>query len=393
MRRFRAAAAIITPLLRGRRFVLSAACVRNPYELLGVSRDASDAEIRSAFRRQAALHHPDKNPEDAEAQQRFAELNWAYQILGDEQKRAAWDRYGDAAFRPGGFDGFGAAFTNFSDLEDALKNVWGAFGLSRGPKNAVKVKVSLSFEEAVNGCQKSVTYDTKQLCARCAGGGGEPGVATTKCGACEGRGKVRPLISLIPLQRDRDCTACRGTGLRPVRPCTICRGDGVVGVRRTVDVNFPAGIDTGYKRTLKGEGNRSSPGKPGGPLIIEAEVREHVFFKRDGDNIACRLPITFAQAALGAEVEVTTIEGRAILRVPAGLQPNTVLRMRGKGVPRVQWGGRGDQLVEVAVEVPTQLSDRARRLVLELAEELQQQKPNLPQSWKDRLRDRWRHLL
>jgi molecular chaperone DnaJ len=281
-------------------------------------------------------------------------------------------------------------FTNLSDLEDALKNVMGAFGLRRGPKNAVKVPVNLSFEEAIHGCQKSVTYDHKQLCTRCEGGGGEPGAATTTCGACEGRGKVRPLVSIFPLQRERECTACRGTGMRAVRSCTTCRGEGVFGVRRTIDVNFPAGIDTGYTRTLKGEGNRTKLAKQAGPLIIEVQVQDHEFFKRDGDNLACQVPLTFAQAALGAEIEVTTIDGRATLHVPAGIQQNTVLRMRGKGAPRMNRPGRGDQLVEVLVEVPTQLSDRARALVVELSDELQQQRPNLTRSWKERLWERLR---
>ncbi len=266
----------------------------------------------------------------------------------------------------------------------------GTFGLRRGPKNAANVKVELTFEEAIRGCQKSVSYDNKQLCARCGGTGGEPGAPTTQCGVCEGRGKVRPLVSLFPLQRDRECTACHGTGLRAVRPCTTCRGDGVIGVRRTIDVNFPAGVNTGYKRTLKGEGNRPSPGTPAGPLIVEVTVAEHEFFSRDGDNVLCRVPITFAQAALGAEIDVRTIDGRATLRVPEGVQPNTVLRMRGKGAPRPYRGGRGDQLVEVTVEVPSQLSDRARQLLLELSEEFAQQKPNPQRTWKDRIWDRLR---
>lgn len=364
--------------------------MQDPYELLGVPRNASDAEIRSAFRRLAALHHPDRNPDDTAAQQRFADLNRAYQILGDDQKRAAWDRYGEAAFRPGGFDGTGTPFTNIADLEAALKTMLGTFGLRRGPKNAVTVKVDITFEEAVRGCQKSVSYDIKQLCGRCNGSGGEPGVAATQCGVCEGRGKVRPLVSLFPLQRDRECTACHGTGLRAVRPCTTCRGDGVIGMRRTLDVHFPAGVDTGTKRTLKGEGNRPAPGKPAGPLIVEVVVAEHDFFSRDGDHLLCKVPITFAQAALGAEIDVRTIDGRATLRIPQGVQPNTVLRMRGKGAPRAHRGGRGDQLVEVTIEVPSQLSDRARQLVLELSDELAQQQPNAPRTWKDRIWDRLR---
>ena len=364
--------------------------VQDPYELLGVPRTASDAEIKSAFRQKAAQHHPDRNPNDAGAQQRFADLNRAYQILGDEHKRAAWDRFGEAAFRPGGFDGTGVPFTNIADIEDALKSVLGSFGLRRGPKNAVNAKVSLSFEEAIHGCRKSVSYDSKQLCGRCAGDGGEPGAPTTQCGVCEGTGKARPLLPLLPLQRDRECSACHGTGLRAVRPCTTCRGEGVIGVRRTLEVNFPAGVDTGYRRTFKGEGNRPTAGKSAGPLIVEVEVTPHEFFTREGDDLLCRVPISFPQAALGAEIDVRTIDGQARLKIPEGVRSNSVLRMRGKGVTRAHRGGRGDQLVEVVVDVPTHLSDRARRLLLELSDELTLQRPNTERSWKNRILDRLR---
>jgi len=364
--------------------------VQDPYELLGIPRSASEAEIRSAFRQKAAQHHPDRNPNDAQAQQRFADLNRAYQILSDEQKRAAWDRYGEAAFRPGGFDGTGAPFTNMADLEEALRGMLGNFPLWRGPKNAVTVKVRLSFEESIRGCRKSVSYDIRQLCGRCSGNGGEPGAPTTQCGACEGTGKARPVVQLFPLQRDRECTACHGTGLRAVRPCTTCRGEGVIGVRRTLEVNFAPGVDSGHKRKLKGEGNRPAPGKPAGPLIVEVVVEPHDFFTRDGDDLHCRVPISFPQAALGAEIEVRTIDGRAMLKIPEGVQTNAVLRMRGKGAPHTHRGGRGDQLVEVVVEVPTQLSERARRLLLEISDELALSRPNAERSWKNRILDRLR---
>jgi len=363
--------------------------VRDPYELLGVPRDASDAEIRSAFRRLAAQHHPDRNPGDVGAQQRFADLNRAYQILSDDEKRAAWDRFGEAAFRPGGV-GQGAPFANFNDLEDALRQVMGAFGLQRPPKNAVKVEVNLSLEEAVRGCAKTIAYDSTQLCSRCEGRGGEPGSATTTCGVCEGRGRVKPLMSLLPLQRERECSACHGMGTRPVRACTTCRGDGLIGTRRTLEVNFPAGVATGYRHKLKGEGNRAQPGKPAGPLIVNVTVKEHDFFKRDGDDLLCKVPISFALAALGGEIDVKTLDGHALLRVPAGVQPNTVLRMRSRGAPRAFLGGRGDQLVELSVMVPTSLSAHARRLIMDLAEELKDDKPNFVRSLRDRLRDRWR---
>ncbi len=352
-------------------------------------RDATESEIRSAFRRLASQHHPDRNPGDQGAQQRFADLNRAYQILSDDEKRAAWDRYGEAAFRPGGF-GEGGPFTNFADIEEALRQVMGAFGLQTPTKNAVKVEVTLSFEEAVRGCTKTIAYDARQLCARCQGQGGEPGSTTTQCGVCEGRGKVKPLVSLFPLQRERECNACRGTGTRPVRPCTTCRGEGLVGMRRTLEVHFPAGVDTGHRRKIKGEGNRTHPNKSAGPLIITVTVRGHDFFERDGDDLRCKVPISFAVAALGGEVDVRTLDGHAQLRVPSGVQPNTVLRMRGKGIARSGLGGRGDQLVELTVKVPTELSPRARQLILELADELADEKPGFMRSLRDRLRDRWR---
>lgn len=363
--------------------------MRDPYELLGVPRDATESEIRSAFRRLAAQHHPDRNPGDAHAQERFSELNRAYQILSDDQKRAAWDRFGEAAFRPGGF-GAGMPFADFADVEAAFKQMMNAFGWQRTPKNAVKVDVVLSLEEAVRGCTKTVAFEAKQLCSRCAGRGGEPGSLTAPCGVCEGRGKVKPLVTVFPLPRERDCSACKGTGARPVRACTTCRGEGVVGLRRTLDVHFPAGVDQGYQRKLKGEGSQTHPNKPAGPLIVTAAVQEHDFFKRNGEDLLCQVPITFAQAALGCELDIRTLDGHASLRVPAGVQSGTVLRMRGKGAPRLPLGGRGDQLVELIVAVPTELSARARHLILELAEELGHEQPTLVRSWRERLRDRWR---
>jgi molecular chaperone DnaJ len=281
-------------------------------------------------------------------------------------------------------------FTNFTDIEDALRQVMGAFGFQGPTKNAVKVEVTLTFEEAVRGCTKTIAYDAKQLCTRCNGNGGEPGSPSAPCGVCEGRGKVKPLVSLFPLQRDRECNACRGTGTRPVRPCTTCHGEGLIGMRRTLDVHFAAGLDSGHRRKIKGEGNRTHPNKPAGPLIVTVTVREHEFFKRDGDDLLCKVPVSFAQAALGGEIEVRTLDGHAMLRIPPGVQPNTVLRMRGKGAPRAHLGGRGDQLVELTVKVPTELSQRARQLILELADELKEERPSFMRSLRDRLRDRWR---
>lgn len=351
--------------------------MQNPYELLGVARDADETEIRSAFRRLAAQHHPDRNPGDPSAQQRFADLNAAYQILGDPQKRAAYDRYGAAAFRPGGFGaggpnlGFDFANLNLGDfvrLDNVFGDLLGAMGVKLSKSGDVRQKVTLSFEEAARGCERKLEYTVQELCPRCSGAGGEPGAHTSVCGSCEGRGRVRA----APLPIERICPHCHGSGRRSTRDCTTCRGAGLLGVKRTRVLEIPAGVESGSTRELRGAGNRPSPDRPAGDLIVEISVEPHEFFRRNEDDIHCTMNIGFTQAALGTELEVRTLDGSARLRVPAGTQPGTMLRMRGKGLPRRVRGGRGDQLVEMVVDVPKELNPRARALVEALSQELGQ---------------------
>ncbi|HEY5962273.1 MAG TPA: J domain-containing protein [Polyangiaceae bacterium] len=346
----------------------------NPYDLLGVARNADESEIKSAFRRLAAQHHPDRNQDDPTSQQRFADLNAAYQILSDPQKRAAYDRFGESAFRPGGFgagmpNGFDlGSLGDFVNLDNIFGDVLGAMGVRFGKSGDVKQRVTISFEEAARGCERNVEYTVQDLCPRCSGSGGEPGAKTTTCPSCAGRGRVRA----APLPIERGCPNCHGTGKRSSFDCTTCRGSGLLSVKRTRTVEIPAGIESGSTRQLRGEGGRLSPDRPAGDLLVEVVVTPHEFFRRSDDDILCRMTITFTQAALGTELFVPTLDGKAKLRVPAGTQPGSQLKMLGKGIPHRLRTGNGDQLVEIDVEVPRELSTRARALVEALSEELGQ---------------------
>lgn len=350
--------------------------MRDPYELLGVSRNASETEIKAAFRKQAVQHHPDRNPGDPSASERFKEINEAYQILSDPNKRAAFDRYGEAAFDPmrgqPGAGGPGFGFVDFQGFEGIFGDILGAFGFRGGGADPgeLRLHVRLSFEEAVLGCDKELTYECVDLCTRCNGSTAEPGSKVEVCGTCAGRGRVRMQQAFFPVAVERPCPRCNGLGRMPTVRCTQCSGRGVGTRRRTLQMTIPAGIEDGSTRTVENAGNRVRGDRPPGDLTLVVSVAPHQFFRRIGDDLACRLSVGFVQATLGAEVEVPTLEGPAKLRIPPGTQPGSVLRLRGHGVPHRARGGRGDQLVEVHISVPTELNERARELVRELAGEL-----------------------
>ncbi|HET9958647.1 MAG TPA: molecular chaperone DnaJ [Polyangiaceae bacterium] len=343
--------------------------MRDPYEILGIPRSASEAEIKAAFRKLAIQHHPDRNPNDPDAAQRFKELNAAYQILSDPQKRSAYDRYGESAFRPGGAGGVATDF-DFSGIEDLFGDLLGAFGFRNDERGLVRKTLEISFEEAAHGCTHQVSYERVDQCSHCSGSGGEPHSRQETCGACGGRGKVRFQQALFPIAMDRPCSRCRGTGKLPSVPCSNCQGSGLGKSTRRVEVDIPAGVEDGSMRVVSGAGNRIRPDRPAGDLEITVRVASHEFFRRVGDDVACRIPVSFSQATLGGEVEVPTLDGSARLRIPPSTQPGSVLRLRGKGIPHRVRSGRGDQLVEVTIRVPEQLSERARRLVEELGHEL-----------------------
>jgi molecular chaperone DnaJ len=342
--------------------------MRDPYEVLGVDRRATEAEIKAAFRRRAAETHPDRNPGDPDAQNRFKEINAANQVLSDPDKRAAYDRFGEAAFRPGGRAS--VDFSDFGGLDEIFGDILGAFGLRGGDRGTIKKTVEVSFEEAARGCERELRYERLDSCEDCSGRGAAPGARVDSCSACGGRGKVRFQQALFPIAVERPCSRCRGTGAVPTVPCPRCNGAGVARVERTLRVEIPGGIEAGSTRTVNGAGHRLGPHRPAGDLELLVDVASHPFFRRAGDDVVSSVPVTLTQAALGGEVEVPTLDGKVKLKVPPSTQPGATLRIRGRGFPRRLRGGRGDHLVEINVEVPERLSGRARELLEELGREL-----------------------
>jgi molecular chaperone DnaJ len=361
--------------------------VRDPYEVLGVGRDASDADIKTAFRRLAAQHHPDRNPGDPSAQHRFTEINLAHQILSDADKRSAYDRYGPSAFTAGGRGGGGPGdVMDFGGFDDIFGDILGAFGFRGGDRGDIRMSLPVSFEEAALGTSKEVRYQRADTCGTCQGNGGEPGTRVETCSACGGRGRVRFQQALFPLAVERTCSRCKGSGSIPTKPCRTCNGKGLHQVERVLKVDVPAGIEHGATRVVEQGGHRIKPDRAPGNLELLVEVAPHPFFRRTGDDVVCRVPITFVQAALGGEIEVPSLEGKITLRVPPSTQPGQVLRVRGKGVEHRLRSGRGDQLVEVAVEIPARLTPRARELIEELGRELGEDVQPQQQGFMEKLR-------
>jgi molecular chaperone DnaJ len=369
--------------------------VRNPYDVLGVPRDASPDDLKAAFRRLAARHHPDRNPGDADAHQRFKDINAAYQLLSDPQKRAMFDRFGtaDGPFGRGG----GAAgtapfdFSTFSQglpLDGLFGDLLERLGLKQSDRGDLRRELWVTLEEAAFGAEKELAYERVEVCGDCKGGGSRDGAPSPVCPQCGGRGRVRASQGLLPLVVERECARCQGRGRLVVDPCGTCRGAGLVAKERTIVVTVPPGVDDNTARLVERGGNVPRADRGPGDLELVLRVKPHQVFKRAGDDVVCGVTVTFAQACLGAEVGVPTLDGKGKLRVPAATQPGSVLRIKGKGMPRRVVGGRGDQLVEVRVEVPQALSPRGRQLVEELAEELGEavQQPQ-PKTFVDKLKD------
>lgn len=369
--------------------------VRDPYEVLEVPREATPDEIKSAFRKLAARHHPDRNPDDPGAQERFKEINAAYQLLSDPQKKAMFDRFGAAGVGGAGagtgpFGGMPFDFSNIADMgfDGVFGDLLGAFGFGgKGDKGDLRRDVTLTFQEAVFGCEKEIEYERVESCSDCQGTGASPGSNRPVCGACNGRGKVRFHQAMLPIAVERTCSRCHGTGRLVSVPCGTCHGEGLSRRKKTVVVHIPPGVEDGATHLVDRAGNVPRPGRAAGDLELVIKVASHPFFKRSGDDVICSVPVTFPQATLGSEVEVPTLEGKGKLRIPQGTQPGAMLRIRGKGIPRRVLGGRGDQIVEVVVEVPTHLSERARQLVEELSKEMGADAQPQRRTFLDKLRD------
>jgi molecular chaperone DnaJ len=363
------------------------------YEILGLSKGATPEEIKAAFRKLAAQHHPDRNPDDPNAGVKFKELNASYQVLSDPQRRAMYDRFGhraEEAGSPFANNGpFAGGVVDFSDIavDGILGDLLGVFGVGRGDKGHLKRELEVTFEEAAFGTTKSMRYARIISCGDCRGNGSAPGSSPDTCSACNGRGRVRFQQGLLPIAVERVCQRCKGRGTVVVNACNTCKGSGLITDENEIDVTIPPGVEHGATRVVNGAGNRPRADKPAGDLELEIRVAPHPFFRRAGDDVLCSVPLAFTQAALGAEVEVPTLDGKGKLRVPAGTQAGTTLRIKGKGMPKRTGMGRGDQRVEVTVEIPTSLTERQRELVEALAKELGDEVQPLRKGFMDKLRE------
>ena len=342
------------------------------YEVLRVPRSASDEEIKKAFRKLALQYHPDRN-RDPGAEGKFKEINEAYQVLSDPEKRSSYDRYGRVA-TGGGLPDFG-----FGGLGDIFESFFGGFGgtpfgrtAQRAPQrgNSLQSQLTLSFEEAVFGCKKEIEIQRVEFCPLCNGIGSQPGTNPEACTECRGTGKVRRVEQSIfgRFTHVTTCSRCRGNGSIISNPCSQCHGGGKVKVKRKLMVDIPAGVDDGYQMRLDGEGDAGLYGGATGDLYVIFSVKPHKLFRRDGSDIFCELPINFAQAALGDELDVPSLDGKVSLKIPSGTQSGKVFCLKGKGIPYVNGRGKGDLLVKVEVVTPQHLSGRQRRLFEELAE-------------------------
>jgi len=347
---------------------------RDYYETLGISRGASEEDLKKAYRRLAKQYHPDANKEQG-AEARFIEINEAYETLSDPQKRAIYDRYGHAGLNgSSGAAGFGD-FAGFSSINDLFETFFaGASGTQRrtGTQRGADLRydLTISFEEAVFGCQKEIELPRWEACSNCKGSGAQPGTSTTRCSSCQGTGEIRRVQQSIFGQfvNVTMCERCRGEGKVITTPCEKCRGQGRVRNNRRVVVNIPAGVDDGINVRVTGEGEVSSRGGTPGNLYVILTVKSHPFFKRQGNDILYELPISFSQAALGDEVEIPTVDGKStMLKIPAGTQSNRSFRLKGMGVPVVHSSARGDEHVIVKVVTPTNLSPEQKRLLEDFA--------------------------
>ncbi len=345
------------------------------YETLGVARNAPEAEIKKAYRRLAMKYHPDRNPDDKSAEAKFKEAKEAYEVLSDAQKRTAYDQFGHAGVDPsaaaaggaGGFYGAGPGGASFADIfGDVFGDIFGGAGRARGGAyrgSDLRYSLELSLEDAVKGAEMRIRVPALDTCETCHGSGAKPGTQATVCRACNGYGQVRMQQGFFSIQQT--CPTCHGRGKTIGDPCPTCRGQGRVQRTKTLSVKVPAGVDDGDQIRLAGEGEAGEAGGPAGDLYVQVRLKAHPVFKRDGDDLHCEVPVSFAQAALGADVEVPTLEGRATIKIPAGTQSEKLFRLRGKGVRNVRNGAVGDLYCHASIETPVNLTLRQKELLEE----------------------------
>ena len=357
---------------------------RDYYEVLGIQKGASEDEIKKAYKKLARKYHPDMNPGDKEAEEKFKEVNEANEVLSDPEKKARYDQFGFAGVDPNygagaGGGAYGGGF-DFGDLGDIFGSFFGGGfggGQRRNPNapqrgESIRASVSVSFTEAAFGCEKSVTLERSEQCPTCKGNGCAPGTTPEICPDCHGTGTVqtRRQTPMGVFASNGPCRKCGGTGRLIHQPCSDCRGTGAVRKRKTIKINIPAGIDHGQTISLRGQGNAGKNGGPAGDLLITVMVQPHDLFHRDGVDVFCEAPITFAQAVLGAELEIPTIDGKVKYSIPEGTQTGTVFRLKGKGIPVLNGRGRGDQYVTVTIETPRNLNKEQKEALRRFSETL-----------------------
>ena len=341
------------------------------YDILGVSRGASEDDIKKAYRKCALQHHPDRNPDNKKAEEKFKEATEAYQVLADRKKRALYDQYGHEGLEAGGFGGGGfSGASGFGDIvEDIFEDFFGGTQSRRRHRpqrgSDLATGVELAFEESAFGCEKTLEIKREESCSNCRGDGAEPGTSRQTCTTCHGSGQVMASSGFFSIART--CPRCHGHGSFVEHPCKSCHGSGRVAAHRKIQVKIPAGIEHGSRLRITGEGEGGSRGGPRGDLYVEISVKPHPVFTREGDDVLCEVPVSFVQAALGAEIQVPTLGGQTSLKIPASTQTGKVFKLKGKGIASVHGRGIGDEAVKIIVETPMHLSEKQKELLREFA--------------------------
>ncbi len=367
---------------------------RDLYEVLGVNRDASEDEMKKAYRKLAMKYHPDRNPDNKEAEEKFKEVKEAYEILTDANKRAAYDRYGHEGVNPSMGGAGGQGFEGFADaFGDIFGDIFGGGGGGRGRSNVyrgadLRYNLEITLEEAARGADKTIRIPAQEECDTCHGSGAKPGTQPKTCPTCGGAGQVRIQQGFFSIQQT--CPKCHGSGRFIPDPCGTCHGAGRVKRQKTLEVKIPAGIDDGMRLRHGGQGEPGVNGGPAGDLYVEIHIKQHPVFQRDGDDLHCEMPISFTTAALGGEIEIPTLDGAAGIRIPAETQSAKVFRLRGKGIRNVRSHAPGDLMVHVIVETPVKLTDRQKELLREFgdiaASNAERHNPKA-KSWMDKVKD------
>ncbi|MFB3926662.1 MAG: molecular chaperone DnaJ [Syntrophales bacterium] len=343
---------------------------RDYYEILGVSRNASEEEIKRSYRRLAMRYHPDRNPGDKQAEEKFKEASEAYEVLRDPEKRELYNRYGHEGLSGAGFRGFSGFEDIFSSFSDIFEDIFGFTGQRRSrtegrPGADIRYDLNIPFMDAVTGTSTEIEVEKLETCRECRGTGAAPGTAPEICPRCRGTGQVTQSSGFFTISTT--CPQCRGEGKVIKIPCPACFGSGHVRVKKKVQLKIPAGVESGSRLRLRGEGEEGKFGGPNGDLYVFIHVEEHEFFKREGDDIYCQIPISITQAALGGTVDVPTLDGKEKLKIPKGTQSGKIFRLKGRGIQNLRGYGRGDQIIQTVVKIPTHLTKRQEELLKEFA--------------------------